>query len=1154
MNKIIDAFNVRSRYLRSAHIERDFHDPSALSGYVVTRDIQECLDRIAQGLDNKSRQRAWRVTGNYGSGKSSFALLLAHAFSGFDTELPSQLRRSINLQSVRRHRPQLLPVLVTGSREPLGKALIRALYRALESKSDKRSPLECLALMAPIVGRANADVSDAQVLELIAKSNDELVSRKRATGLLIILDEMGKFLEFAALHPEKQDIFLLQQLAELSSAQRSHPLFLVGLLHQGFSAYSDQLTQSSQLEWEKIAGRFQEIIFDQPLDQVAHLIGHALDLKRHLIPRGWESRSKTAMRAAIEHNWFGSSAPITSLVEAATSIYPLHPTVVPVLARLFGRFGQNERSLFSFLLSNEAYGLQSFSALALTVENVYRIHNLYDYAASNFGHKLTVQSYRNHWNHIDSLIKSFPSKHDLEVQILKTVGLLNLLNSPEMIPSEEAIIAAVSDGTYEGQDRAKETLAHLHHSKKVLYHRGLRGGYSLWSHTSINLDSAYDDAVRAVASHRKVADQIKGRLDNRPVVARRHYIQTGNLRHFEVKYCSAAELPVVANHSLDHADGRIIIPLCENAEERIAAELFAKQFKQSPTTLVGLTEPLGSLAALIQEVERWAFVEKATPELKDDRYAQEEVSRQLANATITLEKRVQHYVGLREAALSSGGMSIRWYSAGKEMTVASSSGFLSLLSDICDSVYAKAPKISNELINRRSLSSAAAAARMRLIQRMIESSEMQYLGMDSAKAPPEMSMYLSVLLETGLHRKSGENWVIGEPTRDLCNLLPALRKVKSLLEDKVDARVSVEEIFSALRKAPYGVREGLLPLLLIVVVLEWRQHVAAYENGTFKSQLTAADVLRLTKDPAQFELQLCRVQGVRLTVFQKLFEVLNLKVASASRSEILDIVRPLCVFAAELPQFTKTTKNLSPTTLAVREMISEAREPGPLLFNDLPRACGFEPFLEDEETSQQSKKIKLFVTRLQESLEELKFAMPSLRNRIATAVCRAFEHTKDLSRFQSFRDSLAKRAEDLMIKVSDLEMKAFCFRLMENTMPEAEWIESLGSLIASTPPSRWKDDDEKVFEERLKAAVMKFRRVESVNFSGLDGTKSKSAVRISITQRDGSEIEDVVYLSPSEEEDAMTLESKLKALETKNPRVMLAALSKFAWQLLKETK
>ncbi len=95
--KIADLFNIQRRFLRSAHLERDFRDPSALDGYVVTTQIQQSLDRIAAGLDKKSGQRAWRITGDYGSGKSSLAILLAHLLSGKDSDLPPQLRKSIDL-------------------------------------------------------------------------------------------------------------------------------------------------------------------------------------------------------------------------------------------------------------------------------------------------------------------------------------------------------------------------------------------------------------------------------------------------------------------------------------------------------------------------------------------------------------------------------------------------------------------------------------------------------------------------------------------------------------------------------------------------------------------------------------------------------------------------------------------------------------------------------------------------------------------------------------------------------------------------------------------------------------------------------------------------------------------------------------------------
>jgi hypothetical protein len=79
--RIIDLFQIGNRFLRSVQLERDFHDPAALSGYVLTDFVQSCFERIGDGLRPRSGQRAWRVTGDYGSGKSSFALLLAHALA-----------------------------------------------------------------------------------------------------------------------------------------------------------------------------------------------------------------------------------------------------------------------------------------------------------------------------------------------------------------------------------------------------------------------------------------------------------------------------------------------------------------------------------------------------------------------------------------------------------------------------------------------------------------------------------------------------------------------------------------------------------------------------------------------------------------------------------------------------------------------------------------------------------------------------------------------------------------------------------------------------------------------------------------------------------------------------------------------------------------
>src|ERR1043166_5571496 len=129
--RVCDLFDIKARFLRSAHLERDFDDPQAFSGYVVTDFTRSCLDRMVKGLNPASGQRAWRTTGDYGSGKSSFALLVAHILGGRDSALPPQIRKAIDLSQLRPQRPQLAPVLVTCSRQALGFGILRGLQKTL---------------------------------------------------------------------------------------------------------------------------------------------------------------------------------------------------------------------------------------------------------------------------------------------------------------------------------------------------------------------------------------------------------------------------------------------------------------------------------------------------------------------------------------------------------------------------------------------------------------------------------------------------------------------------------------------------------------------------------------------------------------------------------------------------------------------------------------------------------------------------------------------------------------------------------------------------------------------------------------------------------------------------------------------------------------
>lgn len=1145
---ISEVFRVRERFLRSTHLERDFEDSSALSGYVVTPQTRGYLLRLSSGLKDTSGQRAWRITGDFGTGKSSFALFTAHLFGGRRAELPKRLRDTVRFSDFQNHQPRLLPVLITGSREPLAIAILRSLHRSLSETCKRGRVPSVLERIAAELHSTSVRISEDRVVSLLTEASAYVSSANKGTGILLILDELGKFLEFASINPDRDDVFLLQRLAEAASRSGKTPIFVLGILHQGFSAYSNQLSQSAQKEWEKVASRFEELIFDQPLEQTTILVADALNVRANKLPTSIERTARSDMRSLLKLGWYGP-AYTKDILDNAARIYPLHPSVLPVLVKLFSRFGQNERSLFSFLISNEPYGLQEFAARSINTGDFYRIHNLYDYARAAFGHRLGVQSYRSHWNQISSLVDSFPASETHELEVLKTVGLLNMLDATNLVASEDIIHIACVGNAEKRQGSVKEILNKLQKTDRVLYHRGSAGGYCLWPHTSVNLEKAYEDASRSLGNvSQAVAPHLQRYLETRPIVARRHYIETGNLRHFEVVFSPVRELSAHTRLDYAQADGRIIVALCETESERIEALEFAgsEALSCEPSILLAIPKPLGVLGKLFEELQRWEWISRHVPELNSDTFASEEVNRQIEASRELLGQRVHSFIGLKEFNGKSG---LQWFRQNEALNISGGRQLLSYLSHVFDGVYHSAPIVSNELINRRSLSSAAAAARMRLMEGVFGAATKPYLGVDPSKKPPEMSMYLSLFKEGNIHLQGEEGFrIVVPPARsDTCKLRPTLKYLLEFLKSQPDKRVKLSEVFSAMRSPPYGVRDGLAPLLLAIFASVHEQSIAFYDKGVFMRQMSSLDLMRLVKVPEDFEIQFCQLSGVRSDLFDRLIQVLGIRSFDRNRTDLLDVVRPLCVFAAELPAYTRKTGKLTERTAMVRRSLLTAREPARLLFEDLPKACGYSPFLSTTRVAH--GQVEHFAEALRESMAELKAAYPELQARMKNAIVESF----DLDGGQLFphiREILAQRARPLLIGAIEPRIKAFCHRLTDLQLPEDSWMESLGSLICCMPPNKWADLDEGKFYDELNSLSARFRRLESISFPSDIQSSSDTALRVVITATGGDERDRVIHISREDEEPIEKLEAELTKIISQNRRVGIAAAARAFWKVL----
>src|SRR5437588_11649444 len=118
---------VQGRFARSVSLVRDAGRADALGGYILTPTGREVLLRLAEALRGESFSRAWSLTGPYGTGKSAFALFVAHLLGGEgaarkqahaileqeDTELYGRLFGAG--APLRKKTGRLCPVLVSGS-------------------------------------------------------------------------------------------------------------------------------------------------------------------------------------------------------------------------------------------------------------------------------------------------------------------------------------------------------------------------------------------------------------------------------------------------------------------------------------------------------------------------------------------------------------------------------------------------------------------------------------------------------------------------------------------------------------------------------------------------------------------------------------------------------------------------------------------------------------------------------------------------------------------------------------------------------------------------------------------------------------------------------------------------------------------------------
>lgn len=1007
---------ISGRFLRSVRVDLDANS-SSLDGYIFTGSLKETLLNMA-AQQSGSSQSAYTWTGPYGSGKSSLALVVTSLLSGTATSRNSAVKQIAD-EAFTNSFLAALPPKKSG-------------WKILSLVGELDSPAKTFAKGLREKGWVDSSEvsSDKAVIEALQKVSNS--NSKNSGGLIVVLDEMGKFLENAL--SDTSSIFFFQLLAEAASRSNGR-LVVIGILHQAFQEYASRQAREIRDEWAKIQGRFSDIPVNISGEEQVELIGKAIITKG--CPKSSVALAKRASKFVQSHRpHFGKSA-----AKSLNSVWPLNPITALLLGPISRRsYGQNQRSIFSFLSSSEKFGFQEFLHNETDLSLLYNPADLWDYIQFNLQSSIAVSADSHHFSNATEAIERCVAADgsEIEVDLLKNIALLELTRQHTGFgASQEALELSMPSV---GQKSISDALNSLREKSLIIY-RKFRGSFGISEGSDFDLESALQESKNEIDAVN--LDAISSSLSISLVSAKRHYHETGTMR-----WCNFAILPVeglnqhiskLQNNTLAFGLISLVLPTNDETQKEIIEVIKNAQSNVSGLDLIIATSKSArQLVSLAKEHSALEYLLGNYREIDRDKIARREINDRIEAIISKIENEV--WRSLDEAT---------WFAGSNNGKPATWAEVNAQVSDLADARFPDAPRVFNELLNRSKPSSSANGALKRLLHAMVLREGEKQLGID--KYPAEKGLFCSIIEPNGLHKKTARGWHFVAPKPNNSNNLFLLwERTRKYLNDNGDKNIELTEIYDLWRSEPFGVREGLLPLFAVLFFITDRSSLAFYRDGVFLSSFSDVDVDYLLKAPKSIQIRWMNLSSVSRNLMASLADVVaEITGKQVLNLEPLDLARELISAFESAAPWVHRTSRLSMNALKIRILFKRSRDPNKFLFDDIPNLYA------DHTNISTSEGIEYVTHQIRDGLLEILGRYPEMLKSLRDQVLAELQvHTQSP---QAIKE-LNERANNIKGISGDLRLDAFIGRLasFDNSL---ESIESLVSIGINKPARSWADND-----------------------------------------------------------------------------------------------
>ena len=618
----------------------------------------------------------------------------------------------------------------------------------------------------------------------------------------------------------------------------------------------------------------------------------------------------------------------------------------------------------------------------------------------------------------------------------------------------------------------------------IVTYRDFADEFRIWHGTDVDIRGLIK-AAHAKVQRQPLVEILAAIHKPEPVVAARHSAEHDILRVFARRYVDGTE-PVTPLDPFSPYDGEVLLMVAPDAMPALT-----QAGENAKPIVAAIPNDLALLGNAAREVAAAADV-LDHDSVKDDWVARREIGERLAQAEAALSNAIEATFNAevcRWVLLGPDGPTNLLASTARRRGSAA-------LSEAADRAYSGTPTVGNEMLNRTAVTSQGAKARRILLEAMIESGDHVDLKLEGHG--PEVAMYYAFIKGTGMHGwdKRNEVMVFRSPTDE--KQQPAWNLLESEFRRARTRRINLADIYAALLSPPIGMKAEVIPVFVTVGLLAFSNEVAIYEHGTFRPLLTADLSERMVRNPKHFDLKhFASTSGARRQVIEALAVQLEVRPRFRKHrvSNVLAVVGELVSQVRQLDNYTRRTRNLSDTAVALRETLASAVEPDELLFAAIPEALGYRPIPAATKTYSKASE---YADAVAVALEELTGSYQRLVNEMLEELFSVSGETTRLA--------IAEQAAALDGEVLDSEVRAFVLALANDGIDsDIDWIQTIATVVAKKAPAEWMDADRDRFRQELAQQVASFQRLVALHADSRVAGVGSDAMRLTVTRVDGSE-------------------------------------------------